>query len=398
MTSIYRNSNSPYANSTNNNSQTQPPPTPAVSAFTDCTSSEFNHSTDWKRSRTGTVISSICPGDAVSNINLPVVPEARSPELEPKQQGVTAIATPTPTPTAREHDGLQPLSTYYVPHEYVDVNGVKNKGFAPVPPPGGGEHGGGKPVDAHGQRRVCGLPVRRARLVFLVVLAVVIALGLGAGLGVGLRGRDKDGGGLGVGCAALPGGNSTSGSGGNGNGSGSGNDNNSKKPTPTTPSSSSSAPSPSTTDGLVPGVAHLTCPSSNGTIIGSPLFPSPNPTPSPSSSSSSSSSSTAKQYIILCDTNLAPTPSKQDLASFRTQTLEECFAVCDSMNYYMKREDVAGVWNYIYEKGPGRGGCWCVGRKEGSEKGGNDGKRVMQENKGVSVVVVGVDEGGRVLD
>ncbi|CCC11859.1 unnamed protein product [Sordaria macrospora k-hell] len=405
-TGIYRNSNSPYANSSSNNQITDPS-TPAVSAFTSDNVSEItspsaagNH--DFAkdnlkpRSRTATMVSaqtttqSLALYDAVSVFAiLPAVPESYSPELAPTN--------------AHEHDGLQPLSTYYIPHEYVDVNGVRNKGFAPVVPGGQGQgllklspadgdgHGLG-----HGQR-VCGL--KRSMFVFLVLLAIIIGLGvgLGAGLGMGLKGS----------CAK----NSGTGLGGAGAGGGGGGGACPASPTSTSPSdnsngnsqtstsSTAAAPSASSTDttnsdpdtdtdtnSAVAGIPHLTCPSFNDTIFASPLLP----------SSSSSSSSSKKKYKILCDTNLSQNPLKQDLASgFVTQTLEECFAVCDAMNFYLKRGDVSAVWNYAWEKGPGRGGCWCVGKKgveggdasggkgNGGGNGGGNGWKVFKENKGV---------------
>ena len=60
-------------------------------------------------------------------------------------------------------------------------------------------------------------------------------------------------------------------------------------------------------------------------------------------------------------------------------------------------------------KGAREGGCWCVGKKgveggdasggkgSGGGNGGGNGWKVFKENKGVSVVVVGVDEWGNIL-
>ncbi|KAK3954779.1 hypothetical protein QBC32DRAFT_368361 [Pseudoneurospora amorphoporcata] len=294
MNGVYRNANSPYANSSPQMSAT--PSTPAVSAFASDNVSEITANRDVsKRSRSATMVSvatqSIAPCDAVSAINLPAVPESHFPEIE--------AANKAPT---HEHDGLQPLSTYYTPHEYVDVNGVRNKWFAPV----------AAPVAIAGDG---GYAAKRSMFVFLVLLAIISNKNSTGGLGA---------------CPASPASTSPSSSSDNNN-----------SPTPTSTSSSSSAKSPSSTDpsdSPVPGIHHLPnlplLQHNSSTIIASPLFP--------FSPSTNGDTNKTNRYIILCDTNLPPSPSEQDLTTgtssgassggFVTQSLKECFAVCDAMN------------------------------------------------------------------
>ena len=76
------------------------------------------------------------------------------------------------------------------------------------------------------------------------------------------------------------------------------------------------------------------------------------------------------------------------------------------MNYYMGRQDIGAVWNYIFSSAAGNGdgknvregGCWCIGKRNPDDNSPN-GKLVLGvgSNKGVGAVVVGVDEGGNVL-
>ena len=102
-----------------------------------------------------------------------------------------------------ENDAPQPLSAYYTPHEYVDVNGVRNKAVhvTTVVPGAGGKFlgdGQGQPPTGTGpsgwEQRIYGM--RRLTFVLAVALVVVVAvaIGLGVGLGVGLK-RTGSGGG-----------------------------------------------------------------------------------------------------------------------------------------------------------------------------------------------------------
>ncbi|KAI9038887.1 uncharacterized protein KD926_010220 [Aspergillus affinis] len=64
-------------------------------------------------------------------------------------------------------------------------------------------------------------------------------------------------------------------------------------------------------------------------------------------------------YHVFCDADIHAT-NKKDLSSTVQKTFAECLGLCDSMNNYQKRADVALTWNF---EGTGQqhpGTCWCV--------------------------------------
>ncbi|CCC11863.1 unnamed protein product [Sordaria macrospora k-hell] len=289
---------------------------------------------------------------------------------------VPPAVPPKQTPLHQGHDAPQPLSAYYTPHEYVDVNGMRNKAIIPA---NGFEkfsqhgHGGQPPATAKssGGQGIYGM--RRSTFVLVVALVVVVAvaIGLGVGLGVGLK---KTGGGGGRDGAQQ-----------------------SQITTSVSPSltivatSATASPQPTSANGRAPTTAtttttvtlalpsplasttsqsKLTCPTSNSTLLTSPF----------------TSSNQAQKYQILCDANLfassSSPSSKQNLAGplRAIQTLEQCWGVCDGMNFFLGRKDVAAVWNYI--DGPAKGDCWCIAGPQTGE-----GQLRVVGNDGVGVVV-----------
>ena len=342
--SSYRTSNSPYINS--NSHETAPPATPAISALSDI--DEMDHDCPFKRSRSATVVSALTPPLApCDTVTLTPVSESHSPQPEAGKS------------SGGENDGLQPLSTYYIPHEYVDINGARNKGFAPVAASQTSQ--GCLKLPPADEKKICGQ--KRSMFFFLVLLGIILGLGvgLGAGLGLGLKQGSK----ISANCPASSESTSTS------------------TPTATTSPSSTVSSVPSTGN-IVDDMTRIECPGFNNSIITSLQTPS-------NDTSSSNPSSPIKKWQVLCDRNIAPSASKKDLAWFTSSTLGACFAVCDSMSFFTKRDDISAVWNYD-GSGSYMGKCWCVGFKEGYTTG-----KILMPNKGISAAVIRVDDAGTLM-
>ncbi|KAH8432467.1 uncharacterized protein LDX57_010102 [Aspergillus melleus] len=69
--------------------------------------------------------------------------------------------------------------------------------------------------------------------------------------------------------------------------------------------------------------------------------------------------SAASTYYVFCDADIHAT-NKKDLSSTVQGKFADCLGLCDSMNNFQKRADVALTWNF---EGTGQqkpGTCWCV--------------------------------------
>ncbi|OTB20256.1 hypothetical protein K445DRAFT_362441 [Daldinia sp. EC12] len=64
-----------------------------------------------------------------------------------------------------------------------------------------------------------------------------------------------------------------------------------------------------------------------------------------------------RSYVVHCNSDL----TGANLASLVVNSLEECLALCDSLNWVQKRRDVGCVWNEKGVVGQKAGTCWCKG-------------------------------------
>ncbi|KAI0850935.1 hypothetical protein F5Y00DRAFT_268014 [Daldinia vernicosa] len=194
-------------------------------------------------------------------------------------------------------------------------------------------------IPAPREAEIAGLKKPTFWLLVALFSVVALALGLGTGLGLGLRSNDSAVNNTGASAnseatsngvissphAALSTTSSTS-------------------TVPTTSSSTTKSASPKSSSADMTIVAEPTptvlvdsrCPSRSGSLI---------------------SGENNRQYKISCDSDLTGTT----LASLVVNSLEECLALCDSLNWVQKRSDVGCVWNEKGVVGQVAGTCWCKG-------------------------------------
>ncbi|KAI1808451.1 hypothetical protein F4811DRAFT_239820 [Daldinia bambusicola] len=98
-----------------------------------------------------------------------------------------------------------------------------------------------------------------------------------------------------------------------------------------------------------------------GTVSSTPVIAVPTPTTFVDSGCPNRSGRTLfgkdRTYDVYCDSDLTGT----DQASLVVNSLEECLALCDSLNWTQKRGDVGCVWNEKGVVGQEKGTCWCKG-------------------------------------
>ena len=63
----------------------------------------------------------------------------------------------------------------------------------------------------------------------------------------------------------------------------------------------------------------------------------------------------------MCDSDFN---NKDTLSSFVAATWNECLTLCNTMNYFQSRTDVAVTWNVAGTGQQTPGTCWCLGGKE----------------------------------
>ncbi|KAK3350583.1 hypothetical protein B0H65DRAFT_455184 [Neurospora tetraspora] len=271
-----------------------------------------SHTTDSQQTRTGSVT---LEPHHTSPLDETWMKQAIPPAVPPKQG---------PLP---ENDGPQPLAAHYTPHEYVDVNGVRNKALHVTPMTSAGfekfsQHVQPPPAATKRtwEQRIYGMRRSTFALVVALVVTVAAAIGLGVGLGVGLRqtggGGSHDGGTTTTDPSACPAAQQSQ-------------ITTSLSSTLTTATTASSS-QPTTTDTSratvtattitiqtlplstsTPNInaqSHLTCPTSNSTILLSSFSPSSSLSPSSFSPQPQASEPQPLKYQILCDSNLPPFP------------------------------------------------------------------------------------------
>ncbi|KAI0115038.1 hypothetical protein F4814DRAFT_418019 [Daldinia grandis] len=174
--------------------------------------------------------------------------------------------------------------------------------------------------------------LRKPTFWLLVALfsVVALALGLGTGLGLGLR---------------------SNGSAVNNTGASADNEAISNGVTSTSSAPTTSTRSPENT-------------SRKSSSTSTAVIAEPTPTPTvlvdsgcPSRSGSTILGENHRQYKISCNSDLTGT----NLASLVVNSLEECLALCDSLNWVQRRSDVGCVWNEKGVVGQVAGTCWCKG-------------------------------------
>ncbi|KAI2785242.1 hypothetical protein F4815DRAFT_451952 [Daldinia loculata] len=189
------------------------------------------------------------------------------------------------------------------------------------------------------ETEIAGLKKPTFWLLVALFSVVALALGLGTGLGLGLRSNDSAVNNTGASADSEAISNDVT---------------SSPHAAPSTTSSTSSVSTTSTSS------TRNTSPKSSSTSTA--IIAEPTPTAlvdsgCPSRSGSMISGGNHRQYKIACDSDLTGT----GLASLVVNSLEECLALCDSLNWVQKRSDVGCVWNEKGVVGQVAGTCWCKG-------------------------------------
>ncbi|KAI1464701.1 uncharacterized protein F4812DRAFT_151215 [Daldinia caldariorum] len=187
------------------------------------------------------------------------------------------------------------------------------------------------PPSPPGQAEIAGLKKPTFWLLVALFSAVALALGLGTGLGLGLRNNGVvDNKGASADNEAITNGATSS--------------------SPTRSESTTSTSTGTSTTGTTKS-------SSSNT----PVVAVPTPTVFVDSGcpdrSGGAISGKNRSYDVYCDSDLTGT----DQASLVVNSLEECLALCDSLNWTQKRGDVGCVWNEKGVVGQKKGTCWCKG-------------------------------------
>lgn len=108
----------------------------------------------------------------------------------------------------------------------------------------------------------------------------------------------------------------------------------------TSPSSNTTTPSP-TTSTTLPKPSNI-CPAANNTLT----------TPAVALGT--------VRYRIACDSDFN---GQDTLSSFVAATWDACLTLCNTMNYFQARTDVAATWNVAGTGQQTPGTCWCLGGK-----------------------------------
>jgi hypothetical protein len=106
-----------------------------------------------------------------------------------------------------------------------------------------------------------------------------------------------------------------------------------------TPTASTTSPISSTSSTGTPTPSDI-CPDANNTVVSQDVG--------------------STKYRILCDSDFSGS-GKETLASVVLPSFDSCLGLCNTMNYFQKRDDVGCTYNTAGTGSQTPGTCWCLG-------------------------------------